>query len=358
MTRPVTMRQIAELAGVSIGTVSHVINETAAVRPKLRDRVLEAIHSLGYQPSALARGLRRNQTNMLGMVIPDITNPFFPGVVRGVEDVAFRRSFRVILCNADNDPSKEASYVRELRSYHIAGLLIIPAASADIASHLRAYASASVPVVCIDRVPEGWKGDAVLVANEEGSYLVTRHLIQMGHRRLAVITGPLKLNNAAERLKGFTRALQEAHLSVDPEFVQEARFDAPSGYQAAVRLLRMLPRPTAIFASNDLMAFGTLQATRELGLRCPEDVSIAGFDSLEFSSLTDPSLTSVYQPGYQLGATAARLLLQRVDGMRFAPKKLLLPTELRKRNSVGPPQATVESSELPSRASQRSARGK
>jgi DNA-binding LacI/PurR family transcriptional regulator len=214
-------------------------------------------------------------------------------------------------------------------------------------------------VVCIDRVPEGWKGDAVLVANEEGSYLVTRHLIQMGHRRLAVITGPLKLNNAAERLKGYTRALQEAHLAVEPEFVQEARFDVPSGYQAAVRLLRMLPRPTAIFASNDLMAFGALQATRELGLRCPEDVSIAGFDSLEFSSLTDPSLTSVYQPGYQLGATAARLLLQRVDGMRFAPKKLLLPTELKKRNSVGPPQAAVpEAVEPPARASQRRARGK
>jgi len=359
MTRPVTMRQIAELAGVSIGTVSHVINETAAVRPKLRDRVLEAIHTLGYQPSALARGLRRNQTNMLGMVIPDITNPFFPGVVRGVEDVAFKRSFRVILCNADNDPSKEASYVRELRSYHIAGLLIIPAASADITSHLRAYASASVPVVCIDRVPEGWKGDAVLVANEEGSYRVTRHLIQMGHKRLAVITGPLKLNNAAERLKGFTRALQEANLTVDPEFVQEARFDAPSGYQAAVRLLGMLPRPTAILACNDLMAFGTLQAARELGLRCPEDVSIAGFDSLEFSNLTDPSLTSVYQPGYQLGATAARLLLQRIDGMRFAPKKLLLPTELRKRNSVGPPCALVSDDlERPSRARKRSGGGK
>jgi len=331
------MRQIAARAGVSIGTVSHVINETAAVKPKLRDRVLEAIRSLGYQPSALARGLRRNQTSMLGMVIPDITNPFFPGVVRGVEDVAYKRSFRVILCNADNDPSKEASYVRELRSYHIAGLLIIPAASADIANHLRAYTSASVPVVCIDRVPDGWKGDAVLVANEEGSYLATRHLIQMGHQRLAVITGPLKLHNAAERLKGFTRALSEADLSAGPEFVQEAGFDTPSGYQAAVRLLRMLPRPTAIFACNDLMAFGALQAARELGLRCPEDVSIAGFDSLEFTNLTDPSLTSVYQPGYQVGATAARLLLERIDGLRSAPRKVLLPTELKRRNSVAPP---------------------
>jgi LacI family transcriptional regulator len=331
------MRQIAERAGVSIGTVSHVINETATVRPKLRERVLEAIRSMGYQPSALAQGLRKNRTNMLGMVIPDITNPFFPGVVRGVEDVAYKRSFRVILCNADNDPAKEESYVRELRSYHIAGLLIIPAAGADISGHLRAYASASVPVVCIDRVPDGWKGDAVLVANAEGAYLATRHLIQMGHKRLAVIAGPLKLTNAAERLKGFMRALNEARIVIEPEYVQEARFDTASGYQAALRLLQMLPRPTAIFACNDLMAFGVLQAARELNLRCPEDLSIAGFDSLEFTKFTDPSLTSVYQPGYQLGATAARLLLQRVDGMQFPAKKVLLPTELKKRNSVGRP---------------------
>lgn len=335
------MRQIAERAGVSIGTVSHVINETATVRPKLRERVIEAIRSRGYQPSALAQGLRKNRTNMLGMVIPDITNPFFPGVVRGVEDVAYRRSFRVILCNADNDPSKEASYVRELRSYHIAGLLIIPAAGADIAGHLRAYASASVPVVCLDRVPDGWKGDAVLVANADGAYLATQHLIQMGHTRLAAIAGPLKLTNAVERLRGFRRALNEAGIEIDPEYVQEAGFDTVTGYQAALRLLRMLPRPTAIFACNDLMAFGVLQAARELGLRCPEDLSIAGFDSLEFTKFTDPSLTSVYQPGYQLGATAARLLLQRIDGMRSAAKKVLLPTELKKRNSVAPPNAAA-----------------
>jgi DNA-binding LacI/PurR family transcriptional regulator len=327
---PVTMRQIAERAKVSIGTVSHVINRTAQVRPALQERVLEAVRSMGYQPSALAQGLRRNRTNMLGMVIPDITNPFFPGVVRGVEDVAFRRSFRVILCNADNDPSKEASYVRELRSYHIAGLIIIPAASADIARHLRDYASASVPVVCID-----------LVANADGAFLATRHLIQMGHTRLAVITGPLKLTNAAERLKGFMRALNASRIQIEPEFVQEARFDTESGYRAALRLLRMLPRPTAIFACNDLMAFGVLQAARELNLQCPRDLSIAGFDSLEFTKFTDPSLTSVYQPGYQLGATAGRLLLQRVDGMRSATKKVLLPTELMKRHSVGGPPSTV-----------------
>jgi LacI family transcriptional regulator len=157
--------------------------------------------------------------------------------------VAYKRSFHVILCNADNDPSKETSYVRDLRSYHIAGLLIIPAASADIAGHLRAYASASVPVVCVDRVPDGWKGDAVLVANAEGAYLATRHLIQMGHSLLAVIAGPLGLTNAAERLKGFTRALNEAQIQIDPEFVQESLFDTTSGYQAALRLLRSRRAP-------------------------------------------------------------------------------------------------------------------
>ena len=196
-------------------------------------------------------------------------------------------------------------------------------------------------MVCIDRVPNGWKGDAVLVANVDGAYLATRHLIQMGHRRLAVISGPLNLTNAAERLKGFKRALTEAHLGILPDFVQEARFDAVSGYQSALRLLRMLPRPTAIFACNDLLAFGALQAARKLNLRCPEDLSIAGFDSLEFTKFTDPSLTSVYQPGYQLGATATHLLFQRIDGLRSAPKKVFVPTELNKRNSVAAPNAAV-----------------
>jgi len=336
MTAPVTMRQIAAAAKVSIGTVSHVINGTATVRPKLRDRVLDAIRRLGYQPSALAQGLRRKRTNMLGMIVPDITNPFFPGVVRGAEDIAYKHSYRMILCNADNDPDKEESYVRELRSYQIAGLLIIPAAGADTA-HLRTYASSPVPVVCIDRVPDGWKGDAVLVANEDGAYEGTRHLIEMGHRRIAVITGPLKLTNAAERLRGFRKALEEAKLRIAPEFVSEARFDTLSGYQSAMQLLQMSPRPTAIFACNDLMAFGTLQAARELGIRCPQDLSIVGFDCLEFTLLTDPPLTSIYQPGYQLGATAARLLLQRIDGTEAIPKNFLLPTELRKRNSVAAP---------------------
>ncbi len=332
----VTMRQIAERAQVSIGTVSHVVNSTARVRPKLRLRVLEAIRSFGYQPSALAQGLRLNRTKILGMIIPDVTNPFFPGVVRGAEDVAFKHSYRLMLCNTDNNPAKEASYLLELRSFRAAGLLIIPAARSDLNSELPPGTPGSPPVVCLDRCPEGWTGDAVVVANEMGAYYATKHLIGAGHRHLAVITGPAQLANAVERLNGFKKAMREARLPLAPEFIQTAAFDTRSGFQAAKRLLRMLPRPTAIFACNDLMALGVLHAAHELSLRCPEDLSLVGFDNLEFCEYTSPALTSVYQPGYQLGATAAGLLLERIRGLEDAPKRMLLETELKIRHSVLP----------------------
>jgi DNA-binding LacI/PurR family transcriptional regulator len=336
MNRAVTMRQIAERAGVSLGTVSHVINNTAKVREKLRERVLEAIHGLGYQPSQLARGLRRNQTNMLVMIIPDVTNPFFPAVVRGVEDVAYKNSFRLVLCNTDNDARKEISYLSEMRSYRPAGWLLIPAVDSQIAVEFRSSES-QAPVVCLDRQPEGWNGDLVLVANEAGARSATRHLLRMGHRQLAVITGPLHLGNAVERLQGFKRALAEAKVAIEADYIQEAGFERNSGYQAARRLLRMLPRPTAIFACNDLMALGVLLAARELGLHCPEDLSIVGFDNLDFAEFTAPALTTVHQPGYQLGTTAARLLLERIAGSSQAPQNVVLPTELKIRQSAAPP---------------------
>ena len=347
MNPPVTMRQIAERADVSIGTVSHVINDTAKVREKLKERVLDAIRSLGYQPSQLARGLRRNQTNIVVMIIPDITNPFFPGVVRGVEDVAYKHSFRLVLCNTDNDPQKESSYLNEMRSYRPAGWLVIPSADSEMAALLKPAAAGS-PVVCIDRQAPGWKGDVVLAANEAGAHSATRHLLRMGHRQLAVITGPLHLANAVERLKGFKRALSGAKVSIEPEYVQEAQFNRQSGYQAAIRLLRMLPRPTAIFACNDLMAMGVLHAARELGVRCPEDLSIVGFDDLDFAEFTAPALTSVHQSGYQLGTTAARLLLDRIDGSKQSPQKIVLPSELKIRHSV----ASLSDSPSSSRAKQ------
>jgi LacI family transcriptional regulator len=299
--------------------------------------VLQAVQALGYQPSQLARGLRRDKTNMIGMIIPDVTNPFFPAVVRGAEDVAFSSGYRLILCNTDNDHSKELIHLNELRTYLPAGLIVIPSNFSDLTAQAESYRQAGTGVVCIDRLPKFWSGDSVTADNKTGAYNATRHLIQLGHTRLATITGPLHLTNAKERLEGFRRAMKEAKLPLTPEYIQETSFDKQGGYSKTHVLLRLIPPPTAIFAGNDMIALGALLAVRESGLRCPEDVSIIGFDDLDLCETTNPSLSSVSQSGYQLGTTAARLLLDRKEGDASPAKHIVLKTVLKLRDSVAPP---------------------
>jgi LacI family transcriptional regulator len=330
----ITMRQIAARARVSVGTVSHVINNSAGVREGVRKRVLDAIERLGYQPSLLARGLRRNQTTILGVIIPDISNPFFPLVVRGVEDIAYQNSYRLMLCNTDNDAHKEQVYFDELRAYRMAGLIVIPSADSRL---VQMASGGEIPVICLDRCPEAWKGDTVSVDNEEGAYQAVRYLLELGHRRVATITGQLHVTSAVERLKGFKRALREAGISIAPEYVQEGRFDRLSGYEKGMMLLQFSPRPTAIFAANDLVALGVLAALRELGLRCPEDVSLVGFDDQEMASFTNPALTTVAQPAYQMGARAAALLFERLHGEEVPRQQIVMKATLRVRDSAAEP---------------------
>lgn len=335
------MKDIAKMAGVSLGTVSHVLNNTVAVREPARQRVLNAVHAIGYQPSQLARALRRDRTNMIGMIIPDITNPFFPAVVRGAEDVAFANGYRLILCNTDNDHSKELVHLNELRTYLPAGLIVIPSNFSDLTAQAESYRRAGTGVVCIDRLPKNWSGDSVTANNEAGAYNATRFLIKMGHTQLAAITGPLHLTNARERLSGFKRATREAKLHLAPEYIQETTFDKRGGYSKTLVLLRLIPRPTAILAGNDMIALGALVGIHELGLRCPQDISVMGFDDLDLAEMTNPALSSVSQSGYQLGTTAATLLLERLGGDKGPAKHLVLDTSLKLRDSVaGPPHAS------------------
>jgi DNA-binding LacI/PurR family transcriptional regulator len=338
--KTVTMRDIASHARVSIGTVSHVINGTAGVRPEVSRRVKQAMRGLDYQPSQLARGLRRKRTNMLGMIVPDITNPFFPLVVRGVEDTAYREGYRLVLCNADNDPAKEEKYLEDLLSYRMAGLIIIPSVDSRILSILNENRREN-RVICVDRAPDDWTGDSVTVDNEEGAYKAVRYLIGMGHRCIATITGPLHVPNAIQRVTGYRRALAEAGIEVGAEYIQEGRFERISGYQKAQTLLRLLPRPTAIFAANDLIALGILAALREARISCPDDMSVVGFDDLEVTFFTDPPLTTVAQPAYQLGAKAATVLLNRMNQDVTDRQILTLETELRIRQSVRPIEAAI-----------------
>ncbi len=325
----VTMHQIAKAAHVSLGTVSHVLNETAPVRDTLKKRVLDAIASLGYRPNQLSRGLRLNRTSLIGVVIPDITNPFFPAVVRGIEDVAYKNSFRLVLCNADNDSAKEAAYLNDLRSFLPAGIVVFPSLDSIVSPN-----SSSPPIVCVDSRPKGWKGDSVTVANIVGGRQAARHLLEMGHRQFGVVSVSNNLTVFKDRLKGFLSCTKEAGIHVEPAYVQEAFFDRASGYAAGQRLLKLTPRPTAIFAASDMMAIGVLAAVRDAGLRCPEDVSVVSFDGLDLSEMTFPALTSIVQPSYELGAVAAQLLLDRIQGLDTPAQHIVLETKLALRDSV------------------------
>lgn len=334
------MKKIAELAGVSLGTVSHVLNGTARVREPLRKRVMDAVHATGYQPSQLARGLRRDKTNILAMIIPDILNPFFPGVVRGAEDVAFSNGYRLVLCNTDNDHSKEVMHLNALRTYLPSGLIVIPSDLSDLTTQAEHYRRAGAAVVCVDRLPRNWDGDSVIVDNTEGAFHAANYLIGLGHRQIAVISGPMHLTNSQDRLKGFRRAFKAAKIEAPHGYFQETTFDRSGGYAKTKILLKMLPRPTAILAGNDLIAFGALLAIHEEKLHCPDDISVIGFDGLDLTETTSPPLSSVYQSGYQLGAAAAQLALDRVADSNSPIRHVVLKTELRIRESVAPPRNT------------------
>jgi DNA-binding LacI/PurR family transcriptional regulator len=331
------MKEIAKIAGVSLGTVSNVLNNSMPVREPLRKRVMDAVDALDYQPSQLARGLRRDKTKMIGMIIPDITNPFFPAVVRGAEDVAFSNGYRLILCNTDNDHAKEIVHLNELRTYLPSGLIVIPSKLSDLTAQVKSYQKSGTAVVCVDRLPKEWKGDTVTADNEHGAYIATNYLLRQGHRHLAMIIGPRHLTNVQNRLTGFRRALHESKVHIAPEYIQEATFDQHGGYTKATLLLRMIPRPTVIFAGNDMIAFGALMAFREARLRCPKDISLIGFDNLDLAEMTSPPLSSVSQPGYQMGSTAARILIDRVHGDDGPAKHVVLETMLKIRGSVASP---------------------
>ena len=334
------MKQIAQIAQVSLGTVSHVLNGTAHVREPLRKRVLDAIEATGYQPSQLARGLRKDKTNILAMIIPDILNPFFPGVVRGAEDLAFANGYRLVLCNTDNDHDKEVAHLRALQAYLPSGLIVIPSDFSELTAETDSFRKAGSVVVCIDRLPRNWDGDSVTINNADGVFNATSYLIGLGHSNLAAITGPLHLTNSQDRLKGFKRALRKADLEAPPGYLQETTFDSRGGYAKTKILLRMVPRPTAIMACNDMIALGALLAIREDGLRCPEDISLVGFDGLDLTEITTPQLTSVYQSPYQLGAAAVQLAIDRLAQESGPARRIVLKTKLKIRESVAPPKTT------------------
>jgi LacI family transcriptional regulator len=308
-----TIVEVAKQARVSIATVSNVIRGTRRVSPALQERVQAAIRELDYSPNEIARSLKVKQTRMLALVLPDITNPFFPEIIRGAEDTAFERGYFLLTANTDEQIGRERRIVAALRSYRVDGILLASAHGKD-SSHIRSTLQGGISIVCLDRTVAGIKTDAVLLDNVRGGRECVRHLIQAGHSKIAVITGSLNLQTGLERLRGYEDALREADIHIDRRLILEGDFRYESGYRLGKDLLLRRVRPTAIFVCNGVMTLGVLKAFEEMGVRCPDDMALATFDDLAVDRSFHPHLTAVVQPGYEIGARAATILMDRIEG--------------------------------------------
>ncbi len=326
-----TIRDVAEKAGVSTTTVSHVINKTRFVSENLVNRVDDAIRELNYQPSGLARSLRTKASGSLGVIIPDNTNPFFAEVVRGIEDYCFKQGYSVFLCNSDGDPDKEYNYIKLLREKSIDGMLLV--STGNDQESLDLLEQGKIPKVIIDREVESVNSDLVLVDNLSGGYKATKHLLDLGHTRIGCITGSSQVTPSGQRLEGYVKALGEKGISVDDSLIETGDFKSQSGGNCLLKLIQKPEPPTAVFACNDLMAIGALAAARQLNIDVPRDLSIVGYDDIAMASMITPGLTTIAQPKRELGETSANLLLERIIEKRTRQITIILDPLLISRES-------------------------
>jgi LacI family transcriptional regulator len=334
-----TLRDVARLAGVSAGTVSAVINNKPSVRPKLRKRVVDAIDSLDYHPSQIARSLKVRQTQTIGMVVPDVTDRFFAEVIRGVENEARAHGFLLILTDSNEDPVLEQTNLNMLFAYRVDGVLLAPTVAHPCQDRLNRR---RFPLIVLDRLPAHFTGSAVVTDNLQAAYDATRYLIELGHRHLAIITGRLDLSSGLERLEGFRKALQQAGLALHDEYLQQGDYRPESGYQCGLNLLRLAVPPTAIFSCNNQMTLGLVRALGELGVRCPERVSVLGFDDFDWAANFTPRLTTIAQPALEIGKLAVQMLLSKIEAVKEGDKcnektVAVLKAEMRVRESTAPP---------------------
>jgi len=339
-----TLRDVARLAGVSVATASKVMNKKGSVHPELAQRVISAMEALDYQTDQVARSLKIRQTQTIGMVIPDVTNPFFTAVMRGAGSEVRSQGYSLILCDSEENPALEQSNLNALFSRRVDGVLLAPT-SAQIAQDR--LTRRRFPLVFYDRVPPGFAGPAVVTENFGAAYDATRHLIGLGHDRIAIITGRLNLSTGHDRLEGFRKALQEAGLPLRDEYLQTGEFDVDSGYSCGLKLLQLAVPPTAVFCCNNQITLGLLRAMGERGVPCPGRVSVLGFDDFDWADSYSPRLTTVAQPTLEMGKQAAQMLLRKIDSVRKGDKggeeeMVVLKCELRVRESTAPPYQMAE----------------
>jgi LacI family transcriptional regulator len=336
-----TIRDVAQLAGVSITTVSHVLNGTRPVSADGMARVLQAVQELGYQPNAVARSLRMSETRMFGMIVPDNSNPYFAEVARSIEDAAFELGYSVILCNSDEDPAKEQAYLNLLIEKRVDGIAFVATGASE--NTLEPAHARGLPVVVVDREIEGSPWSSVLVHNSRGAREAVDHLARLGHRRIGCISGPRNLGPSSERVRGYREALRRNGLPVEPKSIVEGDFHAEGGYRTMNALLEREPKLTAVFACNDMMAVGALRAMREHGRSVPDDIALVGFDDIALASYTQPALTTIAQPYQELGRRVAQLLAKGERGDPAEQERIRLEPRLVVRESCGAARASPRS---------------
>ena len=322
MAGRVTISDVAREAGVSLMTVSRVINDKGEISPSTRQHVLEIIERLGYRPSGIARGLATQRTGTIGLVVPDIANPFFSDVVRGAEDRAGAAGYHVFVCNTDESPHRELSVLESLEEKRVDGLVLCSSRLQD--DTLRAALDHHPAAVLVNRRLEGARVGAILLADDAGACLAVQHLLQSGHRAIGFLAGPLTSYSSWQRARGYRAALEAAGIAYNPDWVRPCSYEVKGGKETARILLADHPELTALFCYNDLVAVGALQACADLGRQVPDDLAIVGFDDIPMAAVVTPALTTCRVPRYELGDQAMRLLLDRINGCTEDCKEVVL----------------------------------
>ncbi len=328
----VTIKDIAEAANVSVTTVSRVLNDKPDVSPNTRKVVLEKINELGYKPNSIARGLALQKTNTLGLIIPDISNPFFPNIVRGVEDMANKKGYSIIFCNTDNEQKKEKEAIELMKEKQVDGILL--SLSTTNKKELKELRNVEYPVVQIDRKIPDIDYPSITIDNYKSAYTATKYLINFNHQKIAHITGDLETITGSKRLEGFKNAITEANLNIKDSYIKKGNYSKKSGYQNMLDLLKNNNPPSAVFIANDLMAVGAYQAVFELDLSIPEDISIIGHDNIDVTNLVNPTLSTMAQPKYELGHKAVQLLIEEIENNNLSNEEIILTTDFINRNST------------------------
>ena len=327
----VSIKDVAEAAGVSTATVSRVLSNGLHVRPEVRERVMAAVERLGYRPNLVARSLRSQQSNTIGLIVSDISNPFFTALSRAVEDAAYEQGFSVLLCNTDENPEKETIYLNLMGDTSVAGAIMSPTRQ-TIASF--ADTNLPFPIVVVDRSIANSDVDAVLLDNVDAAYRLTTHLIEQGYRRIAALCS--EMSTGLERQLGYEKALRAHGLAPKSDYMKYLAPKADAGYSTTLKMLDLAEPPEALFTVNSLIAVGALQAIRERNLTIPDDIALVTFDETTWASLVQPAITLIDQPTYEIGKTAAELLLQRIADPGRPTRQVILKGQLIVRGSSAP----------------------